>query len=215
MSRRTRVKFCGFTREEDVRAAVQLGVDAIGLIVTPRSRRCVDAALARTLRGAVPSFVSVVLLVMDPEPAELEQWISVLHPDLLQFHGSEPAAFCERFRWPYLKALSGAAEVDLLSSAQAYAGARGLVLDAHQPGAAGGTGRTFDWTRIPATLRSSCILSGGLDATQVGRAIAEVGPHALDAASGIETAPGIKCPGRMQQFLAAVRTADQLESDRP
>lgn len=214
MSRRTRVKFCGFTRVADVDTAVQLGVDAIGLIVTARSKRCVEREQAITLRAAIPSFISAVLLVMDPETAELQHWIDELHPDLIQFHGTETPQFCASFRWPYLKALAGGGAVDLLSSAQDYSGARGLVLDAHEPGAAGGTGQTFDWDRIPQQLRSSCILSGGLDATRVARAIAHIRPHALDVASGIESAPGIKSVERMQQFMAAVRHADQMETHR-
>jgi phosphoribosylanthranilate isomerase len=190
-------------------------VDAIGLIVTAQSKRCVDAAQAVRLRAQVPSFVSVVLLVMDPAPDELRQWLALLHPDLLQFHGSETAQFCDAMRWPYLKALAGGGQIDLLSSAREFSAARGLVLDAHEPGAAGGTGHVFDWNLIPSQLRGSCILSGGLDATRVTRAIQQITPYALDVASGIESAPGIKSVQRMQEFLAAVHAADQLETESP
>lgn len=209
--RRTRVKFCGFTRQDDVKVAVDLGVDAIGLIATPRSRRCVSLDQAVGLREAIPALVSCVLLVMDPDPDELNLWLERLQPDLIQFHGSEIPAFCSQFGRPWLKALSGAGEVDLLRSAAMYGRARGLVLDAHAPGGAGGTGQRFDWSRIPVELRATCILSGGLDAARAAAAITQIGPYALDVASGVESAPGIKCAQRMRAFLQAVGETDRQQ----
>lgn len=206
--KRTRVKFCGFTRGEDVQLAVQMGVDAIGLIAVPGSKRGLTMAQASSLRALVPGMVNAVLLLMDPPEQLAREWIDAVQPDLLQFHGRETPAFCEGFGRPYLKALSGSAGPDLLTSCASHVKARGFVLDAHVPGGLGGTGQCFDWQTIPRSLRPACILSGGLTPQNVRAAMTQVAPFALDVASGIETAPGRKSAQLMYDFLAAVRAED-------
>lgn len=199
-----RIKFCGITRAEDARVAVALGVDALGFVFTRRSQRYVGVAQARTMRDALPPFTSVVALFMDDEPAWVEEVIAGVQPDLLQFHGNESAGYATSFARPYLKALAmGGA--DARSIAQAHPGASGFLLDSHAPGAAGGSGRSFDWSQAPR-LAHPVILAGGLDATNVAQAIAVVRPYAVDVSSGIEIAPGIKDAARMRAFVDAVRS---------
>jgi len=204
---RTRIKFCGLTRLDDVRAAVELGVDAIGFVLTKKSRRCVDPAQARALRDALPPFVSAVALFMDDDPAWIEQAITTLRPDLLQFHGAESAAFAERFDRPYLKAIPMASIVDVAAFAAGHPHARGFLLDSHALGAAGGSGEAFDWTRVPRDFARPLVLAGGLDAGNVAQAIALARPCAVDVSSGIESAPGIKDASKMRAFVAAARDA--------
>jgi len=184
-------------------------VDAVGLILVPASRRALGLAQAADLRALVPPFVQSVALLLDPEPAWVEQVISVVKPDLLQFHGRERGAFCAQFSHPYIKALSGQQPGDLLSSAQEFKSARGVLIDAHEPGAVGGLGRTFDWSMLPS-LPGAWTLSGGLDAENVADAIIRLRPFAVDTASGIESSPGQKSAARMLAFVAAVRAADRI-----
>ena len=199
-----RIKFCGITRAEDARAAMALGVDALGFVFTRRSQRYVGVAQARAMRDALPPFTSVVALFMDDEPAWVEDVIAGLQPDLLQFHGNESAGYATSFARPYLKTIPMAG-VDARAIAQAHPRAAGFLLDSHAPGAPGGSGLPFDWTRAPRLARP-LILAGGLDAANVARAIAVVRPYAVDVSSGIEVAPGIKDAARMRAFVDAVRS---------
>ncbi len=204
----TRIKFCGLTRIEDVRAAVALGVDAIGFVFARRSRRFVEPGQAAALRDALPPFVSAVALFMDDEPDWIEQVIGAVRPDLLQFHGEETPPFAARFARPYLKAVPMASVGDATAYAGRYADARGFLLDSHASGGAGGSGAAFDWSAVPQLPRP-IVLAGGLEAGNVAQAIAQVKPYAVDVSSGIESAPGLKDAAKMRAFVEAVRAADR------
>lgn len=205
---RTRIKFCGLRRAPDLAQAVALGVDAIGLVCVPGSKRHVTPLQAARLRERVPAFVSVVVLVMDASVTAVRDIVRTVQPDLLQFHGSEDAAFCTRFGLPYVKAVSMAQPAALRSALREHRASRGLVLDSHVPGGMGGSGQPFDWSRVQRA-KVPLIVAGGLTADNVGAAIATLRPHAVDVSSGIESAPGVKDETRMRAFVAAVRAADR------
>ena len=207
MSARTRVKFCGITRAEDARSAIALGVDAIGLVFVPGSKRCVDLEQAREVMSAVSPLVSVIGLFMDAAAADVAAVLDALPLDALQFHGRESAEYCRQFKRPYVKALAMGDGVDVAHAASGYAGARGVLLDAHRSGEQGGSGLSFDWSLIPPSLADRIILAGGLTPENVAAAITQVRPYAVDVSSGIESAPGIKCPRRMQLFMNEVERA--------
>lgn len=209
MSARTRVKFCGITRPEDAEAAIAMGVDAIGLVFVAHSKRCVSVAQARAVIAAAAPLVSVIGLFMDAPAADVAGVLDALPLDALQFHGGESPDYCRQFRRPYVKALAMGDGVDVSVALSRYAGARGVLLDAHRSGEQGGTGHSFDWSAIPASLAGRIILAGGLTPDNVAAAIAQVRPHAVDVSSGIESAPGIKCAGRMQQFMNEVQRASR------
>lgn len=204
---RTRIKICGVTRIEDALLACELGADAIGMVMTPTSPRCVSIERARAIRDAMPGFVDAVVLAHDLPAATVRAIIDGVRPDLLQFHGLESAAFCASFGLRYLKAVGMAGELDVRALAADHAQAAGFVLDGHPPGQQGGQGRTFDWSRVPRDLGRPVILAGGLHAGNVGDAIRAVCPWAVDLASGVESAPGIKDPGKLRAFFAAVAAA--------
>lgn len=204
---RTRIKFCGFTRHEDVAQAVALGVDALGFVMWPRSARGIDPATLAALAAPVPAFVTRVGLFVNPDVALVEACLP--HLDLIQFHGDEPADFCAQFDRPWIKALRMRDDLDLHQAAQQYAAAQALLLDAYRPGVPGGTGETFDWSRIPAALQKPVILAGGLTVENIAAAVAQVAPYAVDVSGGIEAAPGQKDARRMADFVAQVGRADQ------
>lgn len=196
---RTRVKICGLTRAADVDAAVQAGADALGFVFTPRSRRCIDTATARDLVDRVPAFVSRVGLFMDQDADEVRRVLAEVRLTLLQFHGGENAPFCRQFGLPYIKALAMGGDGQASRAAE-YPDAAALLLDSHEPGAAGGTGQRFDWSEIPPLPRP-LVLAGGLDPDNVRRAVRTVRPWAVDVSSGVETAPGVKSAGKMKRFI--------------
>ena len=195
-----KVKICGITRSGDVEAAVQAGADALGFVFTPRSKRCVQADEAPALVSAVPAFVCRVGLFMDQGAEEVLQVLGRVRLNLLQFHGSETAEFCEQFGLPYIKAIGMGAEHESGDICAAYPGACGVLLDSHEPGHAGGTGHVFDWNRIPA-LDKPLVLAGGLNPGNVARAVRAARPWAVDVSSGVEDAPGIKNHERMREFI--------------
>lgn len=205
---RTRIKFCGIRRPGDLDAAIDVGADAIGLILVPASPRYVTLAQAARLRAAVPPFVSTVVLVKDADAAAVQDAIDALKPDLVQFHGSESADFCESFNTPYLKAVAMGAKVTLPTLARRYRSAAALLLDSHAPGGMGGSGQTFAWQALPK-LSTPVVLAGGLNPGNVGRGITTIRPYAVDVSSGVEARPGIKDHDKMRAFVAAVRRADQ------
>jgi phosphoribosylanthranilate isomerase len=204
---RTRIKICGITRVEDALLACELGADAIGMVMTPSSPRCVSIARARAIRDALPGFVDVAVLAHDLPGETVRAVIDGVRPDLVQFHGLESAAFCESFGVRYLKALGMAGDLDVHALVAEHAHAAGFVLDGHPPGRQGGQGRTFDWSRVPQDLGRPIILAGGLHPGNVGDAIRAVHPWAVDLASGVESAPGIKDASKLRAFFAAVAKA--------
>jgi phosphoribosylanthranilate isomerase len=208
----TRIKICGITRVEDALAAAHSGADAIGLVFHERSPRHVSIAQAKQLADALPPFVFAVGLFVNAEAAFVHAVLASVPLDILQFHGDEPAEFCAQFAKPYLKAIRVKAGVDLLQCAARFHTAKGLLLDAHVEGIAGGTGATFDWALIPKQLPLPIILSGGLNAENVAAAIKQVRPYAVDVSSGVEASKGIKDAAKIAAFINEVERVDSVRN---
>jgi len=203
----TRVKICGITRVEDGLACAQLGADAIGLVFYAPSPRHVSVEQARAIMAALPPFITTVGLFVDADSTEVSAVLRQLPLDLLQFHGSESPDYCQGFSRPYLKAVRVKPGLDLVQYAAQYERAKGLLLDAHVEGIAGGTGQAFDWNLIPARLPLPIVLSGGLHPANVTEAIKRVQPAAVDISSGVESTKGIKDAAKIAAFMQGVRNA--------
>ena len=204
----TRIKICGITREQDIRAAAQCGADAIGLVFYESSPRHVSITQAKKLADTLPPFVTVVGLFVNADVAFMREVLANVPLDLLQFHGDETPQYCAQFNKPYLKAIRVKAGVDLLQCASDFRSAQGLLLDAHVEGIRGGTGTAFDWSLIPANLSVPVILSGGLDAQNVAAAIKQVRPYAVDVSSGVESSKGIKDAVKVAAFIKEVKSIE-------
>ena len=219
-SARTRVKICGITRVEDGIAAARAGADAIGLNFWPGTPRRVTFDQARAIVAALPAFVTVVGLFVDPQPEAVDAALAAVPLDLLQFHGDERPELCASFGRPYIKALAVRPEVDLLQYAARFDAAHGLLFDAFVPGGLpGGTGTSFDWTQLPAQLTDPMsrrlILSGGLTPQNVAAAVRQLHPWGVDVSSGVEVTEadgkprkGIKSATKIAAFIHEVRSAD-------
>ena len=204
---RTRVKICGITREEDALTAVRHGADAIGLVFVEASPRHVSIAQAQAAIRSLPPFIAVVGLFVDAEPSFIEQVLKEVRLDMLQFHGDESPEECQRYARPYMKAIRVRPDTNLLQYALDYPQASALLLDAHVEGVAGGTGQRFDWSLIPAELPMPIVLAGGLNADNVGEAIKQVRPYAVDVSGGVESQKGIKDAGKIAAFMRGVTDA--------
>ncbi|MGY3040710.1 phosphoribosylanthranilate isomerase [Rhodanobacter sp. TND4EL1] len=211
----TRIKCCGMTRVEDALLATRLGVDAIGLVFTGRSKRRVSLTQARAIVDALPPFVATVALFMDDEASLVRQVLDEVRPTLLQFHGRESDAWCTQFERSFLKAIAMGDGAAASPRFDEYPHAAAILLDSHAAGEAGGTGKVFDWRTLPAGLGLPMILAGGLHAGNVGEAIRKAQPFAVDVASGVESAPGIKDPVKLAAFVRAVREVDAQRSFNP
>lgn len=205
---RTRVKICGITRIEDALAAVACGCDAIGLVFYDKSPRNVSPIQAATIVAALPAFVSAVGLFVDASAEAVCATLAKVRLDLLQFHGEESADYCRQFHVSYMKAIRVRAGTNLIQCANDYADAKALLVDAYSEGVAGGTGQVFDWNLIPANLTISVVLAGGLNAGNVGNAIRQVRPYAVDVSGGVEREKGIKDADKIAAFMRGVIDAD-------
>lgn len=202
-----RSKICGITRIEDALAAAEAGADAIGFVFYAKSPRAVDVRQARAIIAELPPFVTTVGLFVNASRCELNEILEVVPLDLLQFHGDETPQDCEGYHRPWIKALRVRPGDDLEASCQLYAGARGILLDTYVAGVPGGTGEAFDWSLVPAHLSKPIILAGGLSADNIGQAIAQVRPYAVDVSGGVEQAKGIKDAAKIEAFMRAVKQA--------
>lgn len=209
----TRIKICGIMRHEDAVIAAALGADAIGLVFTPLSPRCVTIERAREIVVGIPKGISVVGLFLDPAPEDVLHVIENIQLDWLQFHGREPSEFCRRFAMPYIKTIGAGRDAaghtaDLHSLCNDYPDAAALLFDGNTHGAVGGTGKRADWKTLPETGARAIVLAGGLTPDNVAEAIGIVRPHAVDVSSGVEDSPGVKNRSKIEMFINEVRRAD-------
>ena len=198
---------CGMTREEDIHLAASLGVDAVGVILYPGSRRYVHPEQAQTLLKNVPPFVDVVAVLVNPHADEVQAALQNLPIQYLQFHGEETAEFCRQFARPYIKSIAATSRQAIEAAMTRYPDASAFLLDTPCGDERGGSGRVFDWQHIPQTDRP-LILAGGLTPDNVKQAVSAVRPYALDLCSGIEQSPGIKDHEKMTRFITALRGVD-------
>jgi phosphoribosylanthranilate isomerase len=217
---RTRIKICGLTREEDVDAAVAAGADAVGFVIYPASPRYVSPARAAELAARLPPYVTPVLLFVNESVANVAATCALMPHALLQFHGDETPAECLAHGRPFVRAARiplqapapGEAGFDLVNYATSFNKAQAILLDAHVEGFGGG-GKTFNWSLLPPNVNAHLVLSGGLTPANVTDGILQVRPRcttlAVDVSSGVEVSKGIKSADKINQFVAAVRAADQ------
>ena len=217
-STRTRIKICGLTRVQDVRACTQSGADALGFVFYPPSKRFVSALHAAELCADLPAFISTVALFVNTDPQTVKDVIHTLRPSLLQFHGDEDPGFCASFGVSYLKAfrvggpgLDTAANV--AKACQAFLQASGWLFDSYTP-AFGGSGQGFDHALLSELSRADVatrpmILSGGLNAQNARVAVQTFAPWAVDVSSGVEESPGVKSIQKINDFVRAVHQASR------
>jgi phosphoribosylanthranilate isomerase len=223
---RTRIKICGITREEDLRAAVTLGADALGFVFYPKSPRYVAPDRFATLAKGLPPYVNSVALFVNASVEEVQAVVDAGPVSLLQFHGDETMEDCARIadavKRPFVHAYRvkpDTAPLELLECELAYRAASpwfsSLLLDTYVD-AYGGAGKVFDWSLIPKELAPRVVLSGGLSVQNATSAVARVRPYAVDISSGVEASKGIKDACKIADFIAAVRAADAtIESEHP
>lgn len=200
-----RVKICGVRTVEEARQAAAAGADAIGLNFYRPSPRYLSPADAEAVVAALPPFVTAVGLFVDAPADWVRQVAERCRLGAVQIHGGGPAAGLGR---PVIRALQvgGEASLDVLDRLEGDA----VLLDGHTEGLRGGTGRRFDWSLVAEARRRArgrpIILAGGLTPETVAEAVRVAQPDAVDVASGVESAPGVKDPDKVVRFVRAAKS---------
>ena len=209
------IKICGLKTDGALAAALAGGASHVGFIFFAKSPRYVDPLEAGRLRQAATGKAQAVAVTVDASDAFLDEIVAKMHPDMLQMHGSETpervAQVKARYGLPVMKALSVSEAADLERIKPFIGVADRFLFDAKPPKGSelpGGNGVAFDW-HILAGLDASVdyMLSGGLNAANIGDALRLANPPGIDISSGVESAPGVKDPALIEQFFRAVRAA--------
>lgn len=209
-----RVKICGITSCRDAGEACLAGADLLGFNFVGKSKRYINPYAAKDIIGSLPPFVLSVGVFADEELGVVNDMAAFCRLNAVQLHGDEDPSFCAKVRVPVIKAVRVASEVDLEGLRRYDVAA--LLLDSKVDGTLGGSGVAFPW-RLASGLCGSrrVFAAGGLNPENVGRAIRIMSPFGVDAASGVESGPGIKDKGLMLKFIrAARRAAAELGGDR-
>jgi phosphoribosylanthranilate isomerase len=209
------VKICGLSTPEALDAALDAGADMVGFVFFPPSPRHLQFDVARTLGERVRGRAQKVALTVDADEPFLQSIVEALRPDLLQLHGVESVAHIKairrKFGLPVMKAVPIAVKDDLDRISTYAAVADRLLFDARAPREAtrpGGLGNTFDW-RLLKNVQATVpfMLSGGLDAGNVGEALRITRASGIDVSSGVERSPGVKDIAKIVAFIGAARSA--------
>lgn len=213
---RVRVKICGVTCREDAETAIALGADALGFNLFPGSKRFISLDENAAWIRELPPFVTKVAVLVNMPLADAQRVAENPALDLVQFHGDEDEKFCTEFARlgrPFIKALR-LADHESIERAADFS-TRDVLVDAHVPGAFGGTGAAVNLELAAAFAQRQpqlrLLLAGGLTPQNVGAAVTAVRPFAVDIASGVESSPGRKDAALIRGFVEAVRAAEQGE----
>ena len=208
---RTRIKMCGLTREKDVVAGINAGLDALGFIFYEKSPRNVEPDFVRSMVAQMPPFTECVGVFVDREREEVGEIIEYCGLSYAQLHGKESPKFCERVErlvspCRVIKAFRVSEESKGDEFVPYASVIHGYLLDTYKKGSAGGTGETFDWNIIKRlNLQRPMILAGGLTPENVEEALSQVQPFGVDVNSGVEIEPGIKDHAKLNEFVRKVR----------
>ncbi len=197
----TKVKICGFTDPDNARDASIAGVDAVGLIFYDKSPRNVDVQKAQEIIDALPPFVNRVGLFVNANPSFVDEILCEVPLDTLQFHGDESLLDCTQYQMPFIKSLRVRPDTNVVQVAEQFSSASAILLDSFNPSSFGGTGEAFDWSLACVDISLPIILAGGLNSDNVSSAIRQVRPYAVDASSGVESAPGVKDIDKIEAFI--------------
>lgn len=201
---RTRVKMCGIRTVSEAMSAIASGADALGFVFYDKSPRHVELKVAREICLTIPPFVSTVGLFVNASTETVFSILQSVPLQSLQFHGDESDDYCTRFDKPYYKAIRVQEDSDILAMSENYPHANALLLDAYHADKYGGTGKTFNWDKIPSSMVKPFVLAGGLTSQNIAQAIQQIAPYAVDVSGGVESKPGVKDPAKMVEFMSKI-----------
>jgi len=210
----TQIKICGVTSANDARACVELGADMIGFNFYRKSPRYIEPTAVCRILDVLPAETCAVAVFVDAQPGEIHKTAKLAGIRCVQLHGETTPETCSELAREFRVIRAFRTDARFRPEHATAFRDCDVLVDAYHPELRGGTGETCDWPAARATLPFTrfLILSGGLDAQNVGRAIAAVTPYAVDVCSGIESAPGVKDHRALEQFISAVRAASSMKN---
>ncbi|MBL6722633.1 MAG: phosphoribosylanthranilate isomerase [Candidatus Margulisbacteria bacterium] len=203
-----KVKFCGITNRTDAMNAIALNIDALGFIFYEQSPRYISIEKVEEILLDLPPFIHVIGVFVNASVDFINEATKRCRLTGIQLHGQESPEFCLKFHLPVIKAIPVKNKEDIYCIPQYKGCVNGILLDTKAQNVHGGTGKTFDWgLAIEAKAYDvPLILSGGINATNISKAIKMVSPYGIDICSGLEKEPGIKDYNKMKLLLDAIQT---------
>jgi len=201
-----KIKICGLTDPENSKQIASLDIHAIGLVFFNESPRAVSIEQANEIIQELPPFINKVGLFVNANSNFVDQVLNSVNIDTIQFHGDESSSDCSQFQMPFIKAIRMREGINLLSQAEEFSSASGLLLDSFEEDSYGGTGKSFDWNLIKNNLDLPIILAGGLNKDNIMSAIEKTQPYAIDISSGVEVDKGIKDIGKTKEIIEIVKS---------
>jgi phosphoribosylanthranilate isomerase len=211
MKASTKIKICGITRRKDLYNAIDAGANAIGLVVgVPSSPRNIPLGKAQELVSQISNITKSVLVMVPKNIQEIKEAYDIVNPDAIQIHNNLINADMirtKKIEANLIRAINlkpkGSIESTLIQ------GFDEILLDTYIPGKYGGTGITQNWELCSEIRRSihpkKVILAGGLNPSNIQKAIKTVEPYGVDVSTGVESSPGIKDPRKIKSFINQVR----------
>lgn len=201
-----KVKICGIKKDDDARAAVEAGADALGFVFYPGSPRYVSPPTAARIIRSLPPFVTAVGLFVNEAPEVVNRQMEEVGLSVAQLHGNEPAEVCRCIHKPVIKAVRVGTKEDLREMGSYRVAA--FLLDSRVRGLYGGTGVSFAWElALEAKNYGKIILAGGLTAENVAEAVRQVRPYGVDVSTGVESSPGRKDHHKIKNFIRQAKNA--------
>ncbi|MFT4630718.1 MAG: phosphoribosylanthranilate isomerase [Dinoroseobacter sp.] len=204
LNKRIKVKVCGMTRPEEACAAIDLGVDAIGMILYAKSPRLIGLKAAQAIRQEVPAFISLVGVFVDADASFINHYISEVGLDLVQLHGAESNQFGCALEAPFIKAIRAKSRQQVELDTTLFPDAMALLVDPYVEGQHGGTGQILKPALWPTSVSQKLILAGGLSSQNIAKACELTSPFAVDLNSGVESEPGRKESSKIAAVLCAL-----------
>lgn len=202
-----KIKICGLTNKVDALNAIALNVDALGFIFYEHSPRYISPEKVEEFILDLPPFINTIGVFVNASADHISNIVKRCKLNGIQLHGSEPPEFCLQFSVPVIKAIP-IRDLDDIKIIRKYKGCvNGILLDTKAENVHGGTGKTFDWGLAIAAkeYETPLILSGGINAKNIEKALKMVSPYGIDICSGVEKEPGIKDYNKMQELIETIQ----------
>ena len=202
-----KIKICGITNRDDALNAIALNIDALGFIFYEHSPRYISAEKVEEFILDIPPFIHTFGVFVNADYDHISDISQRCKLSGIQLHGHETPEFCTKFSLPTIKAIQVKEHEDITVIPKYKGCVNGILLDTKVENVHGGTGKTFDWgLAIKAKeYDTPLILSGGINAQNVEKAIKMVGPYGVDICSGVEKEPGIKDYNKMQELISTIQ----------
>ncbi len=197
-----KIKICGITRIEDALLCAELGVDAIGFIFYPKSKRYINPEIAKKVARNIPPFTSVVGVFVNEDIAEVNRISKLVGLNYVQLHGKESIEYIDKINSPVIKSFGVDISFDFYSTDN-YSNCK-ILLDVKDEIEYGGTGKSFDWSLIPKELRSKVIIAGGISKDNIKLIYDLINPAAVDLSSSVEISPGKKDKTKIQEVMKLI-----------